>query len=86
MDSKPAEETAAVSTGAARREAEKNLSRIERALAKLAEEETSLHQEMALHDQTDYEGLNKLADRARELNANRDRLESEWLETSEKLA
>ena len=86
MDSRPTQATAVANTGAARREAEKNLSRIERALAKLAEEETSLHQEMALHDQTDYEGLTRLADRARELNANRDRLESEWLETSEKLA
>lgn len=86
MDAKPAEEPLRANGGAARREAEKNLSRIERALAKLAEEETALHQEMALHDQTDYEGLTKLADRARQLEANRDRLESEWLETSEKLA
>lgn len=84
-ESVPADSNSSLS-GAQRREAQKNLARIERALEKLAQEETQLHQEMAVHDQTDYEGLTRLAQKARELSAGRDRLESEWLETSEKLA
>ena len=73
-------------SGAALREAEKNLGRLERALEKLAIEETALHQQMAAHDQSDYAGLAKLAEKQAELNAKRDQLEFEWLETSEHLA
>ncbi len=73
-------------SGAALREAEKNLGRIERALEKLAAEETSLHQSMAAHDQSDYVGLAKFAEKQTELNSKRDELELEWLETSEHLA
>lgn len=73
-------------TGAALREAEKNLARIERALEKLASDETTLHEQMAAHDQGDYVGLAKLAEKQADLNAKRDQLEFEWLETSEHLA
>jgi ATPase subunit of ABC transporter with duplicated ATPase domains len=73
-------------SGAALRDAEKNLGRIERALEKLAIEETALHQQMAAHDQSDYAALAKLAEKQGELNTKRDELEFEWLETSEHLA
>lgn len=73
-------------SGAALRDAEKNLGRIERALEKLAIEETALHQQMAAHDQSDYAALAKLAEKQSELNTKRDQLEFEWLETSEHLA
>ena len=70
-------------SGAALREAEKNLARIERALEKLSAEEAALHAEMAVHDQSDYDGLANLVNRQRDLNEKRDSLEIEWLETSE---
>ena len=70
-------------SGAALRDAEKNLARIERALEKLSTEETVLHAEMAVHDQTDYDGLAKFVERQSDLNAKRESLEVEWLETSE---
>ena len=72
-------------SGAALRDAEKNLGRIERALEKLAGDEASLHQQMAAHNQSDYEGLAKFAAKQNELNAKREELELEWLEISDQL-
>ena len=72
-------------SGAALREAEKNLARIERALEKLATEETQLHEKMAAHDQSDYEGLAALSAKQTELNLKREELELEWLEISDLL-
>ena len=72
-------------SGAALRDAEKNLSRIERALEKLSTDEAKLHEQMAAHDQADYAGLAELAAKQAEYNAKRDQLELEWLETSEQL-
>jgi DNA repair exonuclease SbcCD ATPase subunit len=73
-------------TGAALRDAEKNLSRLERALEKLATEEATLHEKMATHDQGDFDGLAELAAKQGQLNQKRQDLENEWLETSEALA
>ena len=73
-------------SGANLRDAQKNLSRIERALEKVAAEETVIHGKMAEHDQGDFEGLAKLLSRQNELNKKREDLEVEWLETSESLA
>ena len=72
-------------SGAALRDAEKNLARIERALEKLSAEEAALHADMAVHDQSDYDGLANLVNRQRDLNEKRESLEIEWLETSELL-
>lgn len=72
-------------SGATLREAEKNLSRIERALEKLATDEAKLHEQMAAHDQSDYAGLGEMAEKQAEFNAKRDQLELEWLEISELL-
>jgi ABC-type multidrug transport system ATPase subunit len=72
-------------SGAAARDAEKNLARVERALEKLSVDETALHQKMAAHDQSDFVGLADLASKQSELNQKRDQLELEWLETSELL-
>jgi ATP-binding cassette subfamily F protein uup len=83
--------TAATSTtapklsGAALRDAEKNLARIERALEKLGSDEAALHQKMAAHDQSDYEGLAAFAAQQNDLNAKRESLELEWLEISDLL-
>jgi ATPase subunit of ABC transporter with duplicated ATPase domains len=73
-------------SGAEKRDAEKNISRIERALEKLSNEETALHGKMAAHDQSDYEGLAKFAKQQQELNEKRENLELEWLETTERLS
>ena len=71
--------------GAELRAAEKNLARLERALEKLEEEEINLDVEMAEHDQTDYSGLASLAEKRNLITQKRAQLETEWLETSERL-
>ena len=86
LGTKAIQAKAAKVTGAALRDAEKNLSRIERALEKLAAEEASLHEKMASHDQNDFDGLAAMAVKQGELNQKRQELENEWLETSEALA
>ena len=72
-------------SGAELRNAEKNLARIERALEKLAAEEADLHQQLTIHDPTDYAGLAALAAKQAEFNDKRDGLELEWLEASDLL-
>ena len=72
-------------SGAALRDAEKNLARLERALEKLSADEAKLHLEMAAHDPGDYEGLAQFVAKQAELNDKRDQMELEWLETSELL-
>ena len=81
--------SAPVSTGlkgAALRDAEKNLARIERALQKLSTDEAEVHAKMGEHSQEDFEGLAKLVKLQNDLNQKREDLEAEWLETSEALA
>jgi ABC-type multidrug transport system ATPase subunit len=72
-------------TGAALRDAEKNLARLERGLEKISVDEAKLHLDMAAHDPGDYEGLAKFVAKQTELNDKRDQMELEWLETSELL-
>ena len=86
LSAKPSAEAKAKPVGAALREAEKNLARIERALEKLAGEEAQLHEQMAAHDQSDYSGLAAFVTKQNEFNEKRAQLENEWLETSEALA
>jgi len=71
--------------GAALRDAEKNLARIERALEKTAADEIKVHADMAEHNPDDYAGLSALAAQQNALNDKRDKLEVEWLEASELL-
>lgn len=85
-DSKSASTKPTGLTGAALRDAQKNLARIERALEKLASDEAALHGKMAEHDTSDFDGLSELAAKQSELNKKRDDLEAEWLETSELLS
>lgn len=72
-------------SGAALRDAEKNLARLERALEKISVDEAKLHEQMATHDAADYAGLAELASKQAEYNAKRDQLEVDWLEASELL-
>ncbi|CAM2808403.1 ABC-F family ATP-binding cassette domain-containing protein [Saccharomonospora xinjiangensis] len=77
-----AQEAPAVS-GARRRAAQKELGAIERRLDKLAREIKAMHQRLAEHDQSDYEGLQRHAGELRELEAEVAELEQRWLELSE---
>ena len=64
------------------RAAKKAVQRLERRLTKLVEEEKQLHDKMAA-DPTDYEGVARLDARLRELLAEKDEVEIEWLEAAE---
>ena len=67
---------------AEQRAARKDVARIERRLAKLAENEKRLHEEMA-EKATDFEALADLDARLREVVAEKEELEEEWLLAAE---
>jgi ATP-binding cassette subfamily F protein uup len=70
--------------GGAAREARKEIARLERALDKLADRETRLHDEMAAAA-TDFDRLRTLQAELTALSTERDDLEAAWLEASEAL-
>lgn len=72
-------------SGAALRDAQKNLARIERALEKLGVEEVDIHEQMASQDQNDYAALGDLANKQAACNLKREQLETQWLEASDLL-
>jgi ATP-binding cassette subfamily F protein uup len=69
-------------SGAEARAHEKNMQRLERALAKLSEQEKDLAQELLAHDPNDYPGLATLAKNQQEMLKKRELLELEWLSNS----
>lgn len=73
-------------SGAERRAVSKEIASIERRLDRLTAEVASLHEQMADHDQGDYEGLHALADRLRAVEQEASDLEERWLELSELVA
>ncbi|MGC0250192.1 ABC-F family ATP-binding cassette domain-containing protein [Pseudactinotalea sp. Z1748] len=76
-------EDASALSGAARRAAQKEFSAIERRLVKMAGSIEAVHQRLADHDQSDYEGLQQHTDKLRELEAEVAQLEERWLELSD---
>ncbi|WP_243761897.1 ABC transporter C-terminal domain-containing protein, partial [Streptomyces sp. YIM 98790] len=66
------------------RAAQKELQKIERRLDRIGTEESALHADMAEHA-TDFARVADLDRRLRELTAERDTLETRWLELSEGL-
>ncbi|MDN5635636.1 ABC-F family ATP-binding cassette domain-containing protein [Brevibacterium sandarakinum] len=72
-------------SGAQARAAKKEASSIERRMDKLSKRIARAHDEMADHDQTDFEGLQKLTSSLQELNDKMSELEERWLETTEAL-
>jgi len=74
-----------VLTGAARRDAEKELAAADRRLAKYAEQIAAKHAEFAAHDQGDYVGLGRLQTELSELEGGAAALEERWLELSDLL-
>jgi ABC transport system ATP-binding/permease protein len=73
-------------SGAELRAAEKEISSIDRSLAKASERIGVKHQQMAEHDQSDHVGLGKLTAELRELEGQVAELESRWLELSEHIS
>ncbi|MFD1721567.1 ABC-F family ATP-binding cassette domain-containing protein [Amnibacterium endophyticum] len=72
-------------SGAERRALEKQLSSLDRRMARLTDEVRADHDALAAHDQADYVGLESIAARIRQREAERDDLELEWLDTAERL-
>ncbi|GIF70549.1 ABC-F family ATP-binding cassette domain-containing protein [Asanoa siamensis] len=66
------------------RAARKDLVRLERAVSRLDEREAALHDEMATHA-TDYAKIAELDGRLRDLRAEREQVEEEWLALAEKV-
>ncbi len=82
--STPATSSSSLS-GSERRNLEKDLARIERALEKTKQLLEASNLEIAQSDQSDYQKLSTLSASAQELRQKLDDLELEWLEVSEKL-
>ncbi|WP_105565514.1 ABC-F family ATP-binding cassette domain-containing protein [Microbacterium halophytorum] len=76
---------AAAMSGAERRALEKELSSLERKIENLQKKVAATHDDMAAHDHGDFDGLTKLNDRLRDLQAEIDDLEGRWLELGEQL-
>ena len=72
-------------SGAALRNAQKELSALERALAKLTDRIDAAHVALAEHDQTDHAGLARLTAELRAMEAQLAQTETRWLELSELL-
>ena len=72
-------------SGAERRAVQKEVAAIERRLEKIGDQMAALQERMAVHDQSDYEGLRELSDTARVLQSESDSLEERWLELSDRL-
>ena len=72
-------------TGKAYHEASRRVSAIERKLAKLEEQKADVEAQMAAHDPSDYEGLNKLNEQLQVVADESESLEMEWMELSEQL-
>ncbi|MGA4670412.1 ABC-F family ATP-binding cassette domain-containing protein [Propionibacteriaceae bacterium Y1923] len=73
-------------SSAERRALQKEIASIERRLDRLHAEVNTLHQRMADHDQSDYPGLQQLAEDLRAVEDETAGLEERWLELSELIA
>ncbi|MGC0273589.1 ABC-F family ATP-binding cassette domain-containing protein [Pseudactinotalea sp. Z1739] len=76
-------EDASALSGAERRAAQKEITAIERRLVKMAGSIEAVHQRLADHDQSDYEGLQQHTDKLVALEAEVAQLEERWLELSD---
>jgi ABC-type multidrug transport system ATPase subunit len=69
--------------GADLRNAQKELASIDRKVAKQQARIAALHEQLAVHDQSDYDGLGTLTREIAELNASVAGFETRWIELSE---
>jgi ATPase subunit of ABC transporter with duplicated ATPase domains len=72
-------------TGGERRQVQREVSSIERRLDKLSSTIAELHEQLAAHDQSDYEGLMELTQQLRAVELENEELEERWLELSAQL-
>jgi hypothetical protein len=79
---KAATQPASGLSGAAKRDAEKELAAADRRLAKYTEQIAAKHAEFAAHDQNDYVGLGNLQTELSALEGDAAKLEERWLELS----
>ncbi|MEF2736784.1 MAG: ABC-F family ATP-binding cassette domain-containing protein [Bifidobacterium choerinum] len=84
-DGSPAEAAVPKLSGKAYADASRRVSAIERKLEKLATQKDELEERMAVHDPSDYAGLNELNRQLQVLTAESDGLEAEWLDLSEQM-
>ncbi len=70
-------------SAAEQRAARKRIATVERRLTRLSEQIDRLHEQMAEHDHTDYEGLAELTAKLRDLESQTGELEDTWLELAE---
>ena len=70
-------------SGAEERALRKELAAAERKLERLTERTAEIHERMAAHDQSDYEGLGKLNEELRNTEAESTAVEERWFELSE---
>lgn len=80
------ESTPTALSGSDRRQAEKELSAVERKLTRLGELATSMRDDLAKHDQSDYEGLALKMREITAIESEVDELEEKWLQLGEALA
>jgi ABC transport system ATP-binding/permease protein len=80
----PAERVAERPSAAQQRAGQKELTRLERQIARLSDSEAQLHKELA-GSASDYERLVKLGEQLRALQAERNTLEERWLAVAEEL-
>ncbi|MDO4888709.1 MAG: ABC-F family ATP-binding cassette domain-containing protein [Actinomycetaceae bacterium] len=80
-----AEAAPAALSGAERRAAQKELASIERKMDRVSGDVEAVHERMAAHDQSDFEGLGELHEQLRRLEGQMGELEERWLEVSERL-
>lgn len=64
-------------------DAMKRMNAIERKLSKLQDEKAKLEEQMAAHDQTDFEGLAKFTTQLQDVASETEDLEEQWMELSE---
>jgi uncharacterized protein involved in exopolysaccharide biosynthesis len=72
-------------SGAERRTAEKEMSALDRKIAKVGADRKQLLDQFATHDQSDYAGLGELQSRLAALESEVEQLEERWLEVAELL-
>lgn len=70
-------------SGAERRATQKEIASIERRMDRIAGEVEGVHEELAAHDQSDFEGLQAFTERLRVLDEENADLEERWLDLSE---
>ncbi|WP_061960915.1 ABC-F family ATP-binding cassette domain-containing protein [Demequina flava] len=84
-DGASGQSSALAAGGAERRALEKELSAVERRMKRLERDAVKIHDQMAAHDQSDYETLGSFTAKLREFEAETAELEERWLELSEEL-